>query len=166
MLLIDLDLEFIYQNYVKGQTNADQLAYAPLPRDQSSKFDFRDESIATLSLGDIIYKMALLFNGSNYQHGGGVWVILIPLDGMHMPLSLKLKFECTYNMVKYESLVLGIQNSIGLDVKSINSFGDSQLVVNQVNGLYQCRNEELKNYKYHVNILLTTFDHFLIQTTP
>ncbi|KAH9317071.1 hypothetical protein KI387_018840, partial [Taxus chinensis] len=98
--------------------------------------------------------------------GGGVRVILIPLDGEPMPLSFKLDFECTNNIAKYEALVLGLQNAITVDVKSINSFGNSQLVINQVNGIYQYHNEILQKYKNHVDMLLTTFDRYELQTTP
>ncbi|KAH9296958.1 hypothetical protein KI387_028640, partial [Taxus chinensis] len=65
--------------------------------------------------------------------GGGAYVILIPLDSEPLHLSFKLYFDCTNNIVEYEALVLGLQAAIALDVKSINIFGDSQLVVNQVN---------------------------------
>ncbi|KAH9306768.1 hypothetical protein KI387_011172, partial [Taxus chinensis] len=128
-----LDLEFIHQKYIKGQAITDQLADAPLSGDQPSNFNFLDESIATLSLDDTTYQMTLFFDGSKCQRGGSAGVILIPLDGEPMPLSFKLDFDCTNNITKYEALVLGLQTTISLDVKSINIFGDSQLVVNQVN---------------------------------
>ncbi|KAH9296546.1 hypothetical protein KI387_040134, partial [Taxus chinensis] len=64
---------------------------------------------------------------------GGAGVILFPLDGEPMPLSFKIDFECTNNIAKYEALVLGLQTTYALDIKSIHIFGDSQLVINQVN---------------------------------
>ncbi|KAH9316988.1 hypothetical protein KI387_018757, partial [Taxus chinensis] len=128
-----LDLKFIHQKSIKGQAIADQLADAPLSRNQPSNFDFPNESIATLSLDDTTYQMTLFFDGSKCQRGGGAGVILIPLGGEPMPLSFKLDFDCINNIVEYEALVLGLQVAYALDVKSINIFGDSQLVVNQVN---------------------------------
>ncbi|KAH9319975.1 hypothetical protein KI387_021744, partial [Taxus chinensis] len=116
-----------------GQAITNQLAMAPISRDQPSNFDFPDESIATLSLDEPAYQMTLFFDGSKCQHGGGVGVILILLDGEPMPLSFKLDFDCTNNIAKYEALILGLQAAYALDVKSINIFGDSQLVINQVN---------------------------------
>lgn len=92
--------------------------------------------------------------------------MLIPLDGEPMPLSLKLDFDFTNNISEYKALVLGLQVVYALDVKSINIFGDSQLVINQVNGIYQCRNEILQKYKHHVDLLLTTFNCYALQTTP
>ncbi|KAH9301969.1 hypothetical protein KI387_013552, partial [Taxus chinensis] len=115
-------LKFIHQKSIKGQAIADQLVDAPLSGNQSSNFDFPDESIATLSLDDEPYQMTLFFDGSKCQHGGGAGVILIPLDGEPMPLSFKLNFECTNNITEYEALVLGLMTTYALDVKSINIF--------------------------------------------
>ena len=144
MLLADLDLEFVHQKSIKGQTIADQLADAPLPGEQFTNFTFPDEIIATLSLTEKSYPMTLFFDGSKCQRGGGAGVVLIPLDTEPMPFSFRLDFPCTNNIVEYEALVLGLQVALHLGVKSINIFGDSQLVVNQVMGIYQCKNEELQ----------------------
>ncbi|KAH9304237.1 hypothetical protein KI387_008641, partial [Taxus chinensis] len=81
--------------------------------------------------------------------GGGVGIVLIPLDAEPMPLSFRLDFPYTNNIAEYEALVLGLQVALHLGVKSINIFGDSQLVVNQVMGIYQCKNEELQKYKHY-----------------
>ncbi|KAH9319997.1 hypothetical protein KI387_021766, partial [Taxus chinensis] len=132
-----------------GQAIADQLADAPLSGNQSSKFDFPDESIANLSLDDDTYQMTLFFDGSKCQHGAGAGIILIPLDGEPMPLSFILDFECTNNIIEYKALVLGLMTAYALDVRSINIFGDSQLVANQFMGVYQCHNEILKEYKHY-----------------
>lgn len=164
MLLADLNLEFIHQNSIKGKDITDQFADAPISGEQPSNFDFLGESITTLSLDESPYQMTLFFDGSKCQRGGGASVILILLDGESMPLSFKLDFDYTNNIAKYEALVLGLQAAYSLDVKLINIFGDSQLVINQVNGIYQFRNEILQKYKHHVDILLTTFDRYDLQT--
>ncbi|KAH9313408.1 hypothetical protein KI387_044042 [Taxus chinensis] len=163
MLLADLNLEFIHQNSIKGQAITDQLANAPIFGNQPSNFNFPDESIAALSLDEPTYQMTLFFDGSKCQRGGGAGVILIPLDGEPMPLSFKLNFDSTNNIAEYEALILGLQDAYALDVKSINIFGYSQLlVINQVNGIYQCHNEILQKYKHHLDIIFTTFDHYAL----
>lgn len=83
-----------------------------------------------------------------------------------MHFSFKLDFYCTNNIAGYEALILGLQDAYALDVKSINILGDSHLVINQVNSIYQFHNEILQQYKNHIDILLTTFDHYALQTTP
>ncbi|KAH9323722.1 hypothetical protein KI387_018361, partial [Taxus chinensis] len=166
MLLSDLDLEFVQQKSIKDQTIADQLAEAPLPGEQFTNFNFPDELIATLSLREESYQMTLFFNGSKCQRGGGAGIVLIPLDAEPMPLSFRLDFRCNNNTAEYEALVLGLQVALHLGVKSINIFGDSQLVFNQVMGIYQCKNEELQKYKHYVDSLLTSFTCYSIQTIP
>ncbi|KAH9316783.1 hypothetical protein KI387_044021 [Taxus chinensis] len=166
MLLTDLDLKFVQQKSIKGQTITDQLAEAPLPGEQFTNFNFPDELITTLSLREESYQMTLFFDGSKCQCGGGAGIVLIPLDAEPMPLSFQLDFPCTNNTAEYEALVLGLQVALHLGVKSINIFGDSQLVVNQVMGIYQCKNEELQKYKHYVDSLLTSFTRYSIQTIP
>ncbi|KAH9316878.1 hypothetical protein KI387_018647, partial [Taxus chinensis] len=109
MLLANLDLEFVHQKSIKGQTIADQLVEAPLPGEQFTNFTFPDELIATLSLSEESYSMTLFFDGSKCQCGGGGGVVLIPLDAELIPLSFRLDFPYTNNTVEYEALVLGLQ---------------------------------------------------------
>jgi len=44
-----------------------------------------------------------------------------------------LDFDCTTNIVEYEALILGLKESISMVVKNIHIYGDSQLILNQVN---------------------------------
>ena len=52
-------------------------------------------------------------------------------------LSYKLTFECTNNVVEYKALLLGLNTLKGMGEKRIEVFGDSKLVVKQVNDSFQ-----------------------------
>ncbi|KAH9314943.1 hypothetical protein KI387_023570, partial [Taxus chinensis] len=88
----------------------------------------------------------LFFDGSKFQQGGGVGFVMIPPWGASIPFTHKLNFECTNNMAEYEALVLGLQNAINLGTHHIDIFGDSELIINQVTGVYQCKNDILQKY--------------------
>ncbi|KAH9331984.1 hypothetical protein KI387_004092, partial [Taxus chinensis] len=86
------------------------------------------------------------FDGSKCQQREGTGFVMIPPWGAPIPVAHKLNFECTNNMAEYEALVLGLQNAINLGTRHINIFGDSELIVNQVTGVYQCKNDILQKY--------------------
>ncbi|KAH9303254.1 hypothetical protein KI387_014837 [Taxus chinensis] len=76
--------------------------------------------------------------------------------------SLKLNFECTKNIAKYEALLLGLRIAWKYGVKDIVAKGDSDLVVKQVRKLYATKNQCMKQYKHVVWDLIEMFDSFKI----
>ncbi|KAH9332100.1 hypothetical protein KI387_043681 [Taxus chinensis] len=91
---------------------------------------------------------------------------MIPPWGTPISVAHKLNFECTNNMAEYEALVLGLQNAINIGAPHIDIFGDSELIVNQVTGVYQCKNDILQKYRDTVLVQLQSFDKFTIQAIP
>ena len=172
MLLTKYDLEFVSQKSIKGQVIADQLAEAPLHDSQPLSLDFSDDSIFVLIEEEEFVDtedeldITLYFDGSKCEQGGGAGIVFITPQGAPIPLSFKLKFPCTNNMAEYEALVLGLQTAIKLNFKKIKIIGDSQLIVNQVLGTYQCHNDILKKYKLVFDKLLLQFDKYTIKSSP
>lgn len=54
-------------------------------------------------------------------------------------------------MAKYEALVTRIKMEVEWKITKLNIYGDSQLVINQVNGDYQTKDEKLMPYKCMVD---------------
>ena len=50
----------------------------------------------------------------------------------------------TNNEAEYEALIYGLELLLKNNFLSVNIFSDSQLVVNQVNGLYKVKNQRMK----------------------
>ena len=48
----------------------------------------------------------MYFDGAVNQHGNGIGILLITLKGSHIFLAIKLNFEVTNNMAKYEACIL------------------------------------------------------------
>jgi ribonuclease HI len=87
--------------------------------------------------------------------GAGVW-INPPKVGTKL-CSYKLAFDCTNNMVEYETLILGLRTLKELVTKTIVVHGDSELIINQVKGIYQSKHPILRAY---INLVLYLLEEF------
>ena len=88
----------------------------------------------------------LYFDGGTYPMNpghGGAGAVLVLLDGKDLSFSQYLGAKKTNNQAEYGGLLLGLSKAIELGVTHLKVHGDSQLVVYQVNRIYECRNEGL-----------------------
>lgn len=60
-------------------------------------------------------------------------------------------FPCTNNITNYEALVTGIKVVVEWKITELQVYGDSQLVINQVNGDYQAKDDKMMLYKIMVD---------------
>lgn len=67
---------------------------------------------------------------------------------------------CTNNIAEYKALKYGLKLAIKLNILNLKVYGDSLLVINQVNGVWRCKNENLKKILDKINILKSKF-HFI-----
>ena len=51
--------------------------------------------------------------------------------------------NATNNRAEYAGLILGLQQAVSLNIKHLLVQGDSQLVINQMKGIYQCNSPNL-----------------------
>ena len=71
---------------------------------------------------------------SKIGEGAVVW-ILSPTQEVKL-FSFKLYFECTNNVAKYKSLILGINALKTMKAEKVAIYGDSELIIDQVKGIY------------------------------
>ena len=71
----------------------------------------------------------MYFDGAMNQYGNGAGVLLITLDGSHVPLVVKLNFEATNNMAEYKACIAKMEALQELRVKEVEVFGDSTIVI-------------------------------------
>ena len=62
-------------------------------------------------------------------------------------------------MAKYEALILGLKVALELKIIDMEIYGDSQLVINQVKGFYDTKDEKLKPNRMVVIELLDRLDY-------
>ncbi|XP_050222445.1 uncharacterized protein LOC126672534 [Mercurialis annua] len=86
--------------------------------------------------------------------GAGAGMILRGPHNIKMQNSIHLNFPATNNSVEYEALIGGLRMATVVKAEFIKIQSDSQLVVNQVLGLFEVKDPEMKKYVDRVKELL------------
>ena len=63
-----------------------------------------------------------------------------------MKHKFRLQYQTTNNEVKYKALLKGLKLAKSVEAKSILVMGDFQLVIGQVNGTCDAKEERMKTY--------------------
>ena len=69
-------------------------------------------------------------------------------------------------MVEYESLIQGVRKATNMNVRCIEVFGDSQVVIKHVINSIDCNSHHLKKYQKEVWNLMDKFEAFNIKSIP
>jgi len=75
----------------------------------------------------------MYLDGSLKVAGGGAGVLFISPTGEKLKYVLQILFEVSNNEAEYEALLHGLRLAISLEIKRLLVFGDSKLVIQQVN---------------------------------
>ncbi|XP_058784073.1 uncharacterized protein LOC131658839 [Vicia villosa] len=157
---------YVRQKAIKGSEMAEHLTHQPLEEYQSMKFDFPDEDIMVIrdyeipgldegpELGAI---WTLAFYGASNALGHGIREVLTSPDNRHLPFTARLCFDCTNNISGYEACILGLEAAIDLRIKLLKVYGDSALVIHQVNKEWDTRDAKIIPYR---DLILELMDEF------
>nr|CAN66964.1 hypothetical protein VITISV_013143 [Vitis vinifera] len=130
----------VSQKSIKGSIVADYLASLPTSEDRPVDDDFPDEEFVAMTslLGWCLY-----FDGAANQLGYGIGVLLVSPQGNHIPRSVRLAFHdrhpITNKIVEYEACILGLETALELGIRQMEVFGDSNLVLRQIQGDWKTR---------------------------
>jgi ribonuclease HI len=72
----------------------------------------------------------------------------------------------TNNQAEYEALLRGLQYLRDAKAISVEIFGDSEMVIKQLNGQHECRNDILRNYYEECKEILKSFPLVIVQHIP
>ena len=129
MLLSEFDILYVSQKAIKGSAITDFLAERANEEYEPMSFDFPDEDL--MAVMEIEEEKSpekdgwkMYFDGASNALGRGVGAVLISPKGNHCPFTAKLSFDCTNNVVEYETCVLGLQTAIEKKIKSLKVYGD------------------------------------------
>jgi ribonuclease HI len=75
----------------------------------------------------------MYFDGLIKLKDAGVGVLLIPPKGEQLKYVLQIFWKVSNNEAEYEALLHGLRLAISLGVKRLLVYGDSAVVINQVN---------------------------------
>jgi hypothetical protein len=95
----------------------------------------------------------MYFDGSLKLEGAGAGVLLISPKGEQLKYVLQIFCKVSNNEVKYEALLHGIRLATSLGIKRLLVYGDSTVVINQVNKSWDRNKENMDTYCLEVHNL-------------
>ena len=105
-------------------------------------------------------------DGTTNQKGSGVGIVLISLEKITIEKLIRLGFSATNNETEYEALLMGMTMVQKMGGKAIEMFSDSRLVVRQVKGEFEVRDERMQRYLSQVGHLRSGFESFNLLHIP
>ncbi|XP_075640353.1 uncharacterized protein LOC142612114 [Castanea sativa] len=147
---------------IKGQILADFVAEFT-----EGQVNHENTMMTVMSIGmENVTPWEVYTDGASNRKGAGVGVVLISPEKLVIEKSLRLRFSATNNEAEYEALLVGAQMVKHLGGKVVRLFCDSRLVVGQVNGEFEAKDERMKSYLKRVQGVLGLFESFKIQQVP
>ena len=84
-------------------------------------------------------------------------MVLQSPEGDKLNYKIHLQYQPTNNEVEYKALLKGLELAKFVEARSILILGDSQLVIGQVNGMYEAKEGRMKKYLEKVLRLVRKF---------
>jgi ribonuclease HI len=172
VLMMEFDISYVPQKAVKGQALADFLAAHPVPDDSPLVTDLPDEEV--FNVGTSTWE--LYFDGASRtdrdldgmpkKRAGAGLVFKNPMGGTFYHSFSLLKEECSNNEAEYEALIFGLLLALSMNIHALHVYGDSQLIVRQVNGVYEVRKPELAPYCQAAQKLMKKFEIIQVNHIP
>ncbi|XP_074376959.1 uncharacterized protein LOC141718472 [Apium graveolens] len=108
----------------------------------------------------------LYFDGASKINSSGDGLVLQSPDGFLIEYSMKLDFPTMNNEAEYEALIASLGLAGTFRVKKLKVCGDSKLVVSQVKGEFEARDETMEKYVRLVRFVMTQFDECHVEHIP
>ncbi|XP_075675060.1 uncharacterized protein LOC142644302 [Castanea sativa] len=105
-------------------------------------------------------------DGASNGIGVGVGMVLITPERLIMEKSLRLGFTATNNEAEYEAFLAGALMVSQLREEVVKLYCDSCLVIGQVNGEFEARDERMQKYLTRVKCDLNKFKSFVVKQIP
>lgn len=97
---------------------------------------------------------------------GGAGVVIKDGQGRIVSRIKKYLGSVTNNRAEYQALIVGLEEAQRLGMQEVEVYLDSELVANQVNGLYRVRDAALKILEGEVRRRLGYFSRWVIRYIP
>ena len=130
--LSQFDIEYHPRTAIKAQALADFIAEFTILEDDNAINKTEQWTIRT--------------DGSSAQKRRGVGIIIVTLDGEMLKYGVQLKFLATNNEVEYKGILTGLRLRKTLGAKDLLIQSDSKLVIGQIKGEYEVKEERMQKY--------------------
>ena len=132
---------------IKGQVLKDLVAKFTKPEiDGLSSDGNMDEKLVGMISQYCLPTWEVYVDGASNQKSSGVGLVLMSPEKVVIEKSLRLDFLATNNEAEYETLLEGMTMVQRMGGKSIRLFSDSRLVVGQVRGEFEAKDERMQGY--------------------
>ncbi|KAK5844517.1 hypothetical protein PVK06_000657 [Gossypium arboreum] len=170
ILLSEYDIVYVSQKSIKGSAIADFLATRTTEEYEPLRFDFPDEDLMCITEKECesskVKSWKMSFDGASNALGHGIGAVLVSPEGNHCPLTARLNFFCTNNIAEYEACIMGLRAAIGQNIKTLEVYGDSALVICQIRGDWEVRDSKLVKYSDLVAELIKEFEEITFNYLP
>ena len=141
------DIKCMPRTSIKGQFLADLVAeFAKgLAENESEEHRMGEKSVGLVTAQEPL-QWKVYVDGATNQKGSGVGLVLISPEKLIMEKSLRLGFSAMNNEAEYEALLEEMSMVQRMGGKSVTMFSDSRLVVGQVKGELEARDERMQGY--------------------
>ncbi|KAL0402712.1 UNVERIFIED_CONTAM: hypothetical protein Slati_4301100 [Sesamum latifolium] len=99
-------------------------------------------------------------DGSSTTQGSGAGIVITSPQGGDLEFAIKFDFKASNNETEYEALVICMRMAHEAGARHLLAYSDSQLIVKQVEGTYEAKEESMIQYLQQIKELKTSFDHF------
>ncbi|XP_074374576.1 uncharacterized protein LOC141714985 [Apium graveolens] len=165
--LEEFDIKYKPRTAIKAQALADFMVKCTI-NDQ----EVVGQEIVTPGEGvkdeEIILKeyWVLHFDRASKTKSSGAGLVLQSPDEFMIEYALKLDFPAINNEAEYEVLIAGLGLVRAVKAKNLKVCGDSRLVVAQVNGEFEAKDDTVAKYLRVVKGILTHFDEWYTEHVP
>ncbi|XP_076945439.1 uncharacterized protein LOC143616513 [Bidens hawaiensis] len=145
-------IEYKPRPTIKGQVLADFIAEIPQEKEEECK---REIEIPVDQQKDDVWK--LFTDGASNDEGAGAGLRITNPQGQHFTYAIRLKFKSTNSEAEYEALLAGLRITKKLGARHLEAHVDSMLVVNQIEGSYDAKDDKMASYLAQAKVLMAAF---------
>ncbi|KAL0402099.1 UNVERIFIED_CONTAM: hypothetical protein Slati_4239800 [Sesamum latifolium] len=145
--LSEYDISYLPKTTIKAQALADFVS-----------------KLAGISVEDTSkdQKWLLHVDGSSTIQGSGAGIIITSPQGEDLEFAIKFGLKASNNEAEYEALVIGMSMAHEAGARHLLAYSDSQLIVKQVEGTNEAKEENMIQYLEQIEEPKTSFNYFQI----
>ncbi|KAL0413250.1 UNVERIFIED_CONTAM: hypothetical protein Sradi_1526700 [Sesamum radiatum] len=129
--LSEYDISYMPKTTIKAQALVDFVL-------EMAKMSMKDESQDQ--------RWLLHVDGSSTTQGSGAGIVITTPQGEDLKFAIKFDFKASNNEVEYEALVIVMRMAHEAGARHLLAYSNSQLVVKQVEGTYEAKEESMIQY--------------------
>ena len=142
--MTEFDIDYRPRTVIKVQALVDFITEFTHP--WKEKDELEEDEAWTISI-----------DGSSTKDMGGAGIVLVSPEKDKFEYTIQLRFRATNNEAEYEAFLVGLKLSKNMGIKNLIVKSDSQLIVGQVKGKYEAREDRMEKYLKVVQTLLLHF---------